>query len=219
MDIAALLFDFDGTLVESMDVKVAAFRDLYLPFGEAVAEAAVAHYREHSGVPRSVRIVACHERLLGRTPSKREIDVLSAQFGAMVEDQVVAAAWVPGARDLLEAHADALPIFIVSATPQDELERIVDRRGMAGYFADILGSPPDKLALIHDLISTFWWDPERVVMVGDGCADLDAATANGVGFIGRRLPGQPSPFPAGTRVVDDLAAVAAILAGADVPDR
>jgi hypothetical protein len=56
-------------------------------------------------------------------------------------------------------------------------------------------------------------------MVGDGCADLDAATANGVGFIGRRLPGQPSPFPAGTRVVDDLAAVAAILAGADVPDR
>lgn len=207
LPVQAILFDFDGTLVESMDVKIAAFRDLYAPFGDTIADAAVAHYRAHSGVPRSTRIRACHEMLLGRKPNDKEIRLLGDQFGAMVEDKVIAAPLVAGAEAFLEAYADRVPLLIVSATPQEELERIIERRGMMHYFVDILGSPPDKLVLIHDVLSTHWWAPDRVLMVGDGRADEDAAMANGCRFLGRLPPGESSPFSVGTQAIPDLASL------------
>lgn len=204
----AVLFDFDGTLVESLDAKIAAFRDLYAPFGDAIAGAAVAHYRANTGVPRGLRIRHCHEHLLGRTPSSREVQQLSDQFGAMVEDQVIAADWVPGAEAFLETHAETIPLFLVSATPQPELDRIIQARAIETYFTDVLGSPPEKLAMVHDLLSHHWFDPARVVMIGDGKADFEAAQGSNVRFLGRVRPGDTDPFPPEVERIPDLADLA-----------
>lgn len=207
----AILFDFDGTLVESLNIKVAAFRSLYAGFGPDVAERAVAHYRAHTGVPRVQRFADCHRELLGREPSEAELAALSADFRTLVEEEVIRCPEVAGARAFLDAYAARIPCYVVSATPQEELERIVERRGMTRYFADLLGSPPDKTALVHDLISTEWYDPRRVVMVGDGRADLAAAEAAGCRFIGRVHPGEANPFPPRTPHVTDLTDLAAVL--------
>ncbi len=204
MAVAVLFFDFDGTLVDSLDAKVAAFRGLYAPFGEAVADAAVAHYRATTGVPRGERIRHCHERLLGRVPSDEEVRRLSDRFGTMVEGQVVAADFVPGAESFLWGHAGTPSLFIVSATPQAELERIVAARNMAHYFQGVFGSPPGKAAVLHDLLRTYRIDPARALMVGDGLADLQAATAAGIGFVGRVRDGDPDPFPPKTHRIPDL---------------
>lgn len=204
MSDAALFFDFDGTLVESLDAKSTAFRQLYAPFGDAIADQAVAHYRAHTGVPRGVRIRQCHEMLLGRTPGDREVQQLSDQFGAMVEDQVIAADWVPGAESFLWGHAGEPPLFIVSATPQAELDRIVEARDMAHYFQEVFGSPPDKAQTLHDVLSTFWIDRARALLVGDGLADLEAAQAAGIRFVGRVRPGDADPFPPKTTRIPDL---------------
>lgn len=204
MTVAAVLFDFDGTLVESLDVKINAFRELYAVFGEGIAEQAVAHYRANTGMPRNQRIAHCHNHLLGRETTDREVALLSEQFGGMVEDKVVASPWVPGAKEFLDAHDGTYPLFIVSATPHAELERIVAARGMEGYFEGVYGSPPDKTAIIHDLISMYWFEPATVVMIGDGRADSEAAVVNETRFIGRQAPGQDAPFPPGTPVLPNL---------------
>jgi phosphoglycolate phosphatase-like HAD superfamily hydrolase len=204
MTISAILFDFDGTLVESLEVKIIAFASLYRSYGEDVERAAVQHYRQHSGVSRLKRIRHCHEQILGETPSDAEIDALGDAFGTMVEDKVVASPWVPGAREFLDAHFGVLPLFIASATPQDELERIIEKRGMTRYFDDIFGSPPDKTEIIREIIGTHRLDPAGVLMIGDGRADYDAAIANGVRFVGRLPGGQFNPFPDDAHVIGDL---------------
>jgi phosphoglycolate phosphatase-like HAD superfamily hydrolase len=208
MRTAAVLLDFDGTLVESLAVKIEAFRKLYAPFGSEVEERAVAHYRAHTGVSRLERIRHCHRELLGAEPSDAVVKQISDRFGELVEDRVVASAWVPGAEAFLAAYCGVLPLFVVSATPQAELDRIVARRGMDRYFVDIFGSPPDKMAILHEIIATHWLAPETVVMVGDGRADHDAAAANGVRFVGRVPPGEPDPFPPATARIADLAGLA-----------
>ena len=204
MTISAILFDFDGTLVESLDVKIVAFASLYRRYGEDVERAAVQHYREHSGVSRLKRIRHCHEQILGETPSDAQINELGDTFGTMVEDKVVASQWVPGAREFLDAHLGVLPLFIASATPQEELERIIDKRGMGRYFKAIFGSPPDKTEIIREIIDVHRLEPADVIMIGDGRADYDAAIANGVRFIGRLPGGPPNPFPQDATVIDDL---------------
>ena len=49
-------------------------------------------------------------------------------------------------------------------------------------------------------------------MVGDAIADHEAAAAHGLAFVGRVPAGRSSPFPAGTRLVADMAALAAAVA-------
>lgn len=204
MTLSAILFDFDGTLVESLDVKIVAFASLYRRYGDDIERAAVQHYRQHSGVSRLKRIRHCHEQILGQAPSDAEINALGDTFGRLVEDQVVASEWVPGAREALERYIGLVPLFIASATPQKELERIIDKRRMGEYFHAIFGSPPDKTEIIGEIVKTHALEREGVFMIGDGRADYEAAVANGVRFVGRLPPGLPNPFPEHTDVIGDL---------------
>jgi len=105
---------------------------------------------------------------------------------------------------VLERWYRRLPLFLVSATPNEELARILDRRGMAHYFAAVYGSPPDKITVIGRLLQEHGWSGDRVLMVGDGPPDQRAAVANGVAFVGRLHQGYPNPFPDGTRTINDL---------------
>ena len=52
------------------------------------------------------------------------------------------------------------------------------------------------------------WEPSRVLMIGDAMTDFEAARKNGLQFIGRQMPSQPTVFPPGTRCVLDLVEVA-----------
>ena len=46
----AIIFDFDGVIVESEEIKTRAFISMYRGYGPAVVEAAVAHHRANGGI-------------------------------------------------------------------------------------------------------------------------------------------------------------------------
>lgn len=200
----AVFLDFDGVILESRDAKAQAFRELYREYGADVAEAAVAHHRAHDGLSRRKKIRHCHARLLGITLNKDGLDALAKRFSLLLEDAVTACAWVPGADTFLERHCRSLALFVVSRAPEDELKRIVARRGIAGCFRAVRGAPPEKVAIIRGLLRDHCLSPNRVLFIGDARSDHDAARAAGLRFVGRVAAGRRTPFPAGTRLVSDL---------------
>ena len=200
----AIFFDFDGVLAESGDIKIAAFRSLYEPYGPEIVDKVLAHHRAHGGVSRRKKIRWAHKYLLGKRLSEEELEDLAGQFSRLVEDAVVESAWVQGAREALRDLQGRLPIFVISGTPDAEMQRIVDRRGMRDLFVEVRGSPPSKVPIIRDLLRRHDLVAERVLFVGDSTTDYDAATTVGLPFLGRVAPGEPDPFPPGTRTVADL---------------
>jgi phosphoglycolate phosphatase-like HAD superfamily hydrolase len=200
----AVFFDFDGVLAESSDIKTLAFVEMYKDYGPEVVEQAVAHHLEHGGISRRQKIRHCHRTLLGIEVTSDEMAVLGRRFSALVEEAVVAADWVAGARAFLDAHCGRLPMFVISGTPEEELLRITARRGMDGYFVAVRGSPPVKEPIIEELLAEHALARERVLFVGDTMTDYRAAAATGLPFLGRVPPGEDSPFPDGTPTVPDL---------------
>jgi phosphoglycolate phosphatase-like HAD superfamily hydrolase len=198
-------------IVASLDVKVEAFRQIYAPFGPSVEKQAIDHYIHETGVPRLLRFRHCHKHLLGQDPTDAEVQALSDRFGGMVEDLVVACDGVPGVHDFLEAVPGRIPCFVVSATPDDELKRIVRRRGLDRYFAAVHGSPPDKPEVLSRILAERGWRAAATLMIGDGLADHRAATANGIRFVGRTHASFENPFPEGTVTLDDLTGLAKTL--------
>ena len=209
----AIVFDFDGVLAESVDVKTRAFAALYEPWGDEVVRQVVAWHLAHGGVSRYEKFRHFHQAFLGRGLAPAEESELGGRFSALVEEAVIAAAWVPGAREFLDDWHARLPLYVASGTPEEELVRIIECRGMTRYFVDVAGAPRKKGEILRGFLGRSGAPPGRLLMVGDAMTDFDGAAEAGVPFLGI-APAGAHPFPPGVSVLPDLTGLAAFLEAA-----
>jgi phosphoglycolate phosphatase-like HAD superfamily hydrolase len=198
--ISAAVFDFDGVVLESADIKTNAFRRLF--DGD---ERAVAYHLAHVGISRYEKFRHITTEILGRPYTSEDERRLGDRFSELVLDEVLDCPFVPGARELLERRAPELPLFVASGTPEDELRHIVAARGLDGVFAGVYGTPGTKGEILRRILEQRALERRQVVMVGDARTDLDGAREAGVRFVGRVPPDGRNPFAADdVPVVSDL---------------
>lgn len=201
----AIVFDFDGVLADSVAIKTEAFRQLYQPFGDDVAERVVAHHLYHGGVSRTEKIRYCHREFLGIEIAVEDTAAMVARFGELVEQAVTSCPEIPGAEAALAAwQRRGTPLFVASGTPTPELRRVVAARGLDGYFTAVHGTPPEKSEALREIVLMHHFDPANCLMVGDSMTDYDAADGANMPFLGCLPADAESPFPDGTECVADL---------------
>lgn len=207
----AVVLNFDGVLVRSVGIKNQAFIDLYAHHGPDVRARLAAYLAANAGVPRLRKFAIIETEFLGRAPSALDLDLLGRRFADKVVDRIVACPAIVGALDFLDRYARTLPVYVVSATPKNELREIVERRGWQGYFAGLYGAPTSKAQGLREILATRGGPDARVVMVGDSVADEQAAAAADIPFVGVVGRGQPSPFHKNARILSDLEGLALLL--------
>ncbi len=204
----AIVFDFDGVLVESVDIKGQAFVALYEDQSEEIQRQVLSYHNQNGGVTRFDKIRYYEEILLGRQVSQSQVEKLADRFGVIVEEKVTHCPWIAGAQEFLRTYATHIPLYIASATPEDELHRIVKGRGAFEYFKAVFGTPVKKKEHLANILREERYAPKDIVMVGDAMTDYDAAIANDVPFIGIVREGEKSPFPDNTHLLPDLRSLA-----------
>lgn len=188
-----IILDFDGVVLESVDVKTRAFRSLF-SFAPQHVDEIVRFHVENGGMSRFDKFRYIFKNILHEELSDETFQNLSDRFSALVEDAVVLAPFVEGAVRFLDASSHRYPLYIVSATPEDELKRIVKNKGLSQYFAGVFGAPGKKAGHIRSILAQNQIDPGDAIFVGDAINDLRAAQECSVPFIGRIQPGSPDIF-------------------------
>jgi phosphoglycolate phosphatase-like HAD superfamily hydrolase len=210
MKYRAVILDFDGTIVESVESKSEGFRALFQHQPEHV-EAIIDLHVSQGGRSRYEKFALIYRDILQRTPREGEFAELGERFASLVVDAVVTSPFVCGALAFLEEFATQLPLIVVSGTPQDELLHILDRRRLTRFFAEAHGSPYSKESIVRELLERRAWPPGELLFIGDAMSDFEAASATGLCFVGRVPEGTPSIFPNGTATITDLTELAAIV--------
>lgn len=200
--LAAVVLDFDGVVLESVDVKTRAFEALFLEESAEAAAKVVAYHEANGGISRFEKFRWAYREVLRRPLSPEKEKALGDRFNVLVEEAVTAAAWVPGAREFIAEWSARLPLFVASGTPQEELRRVVKRRSLAPSFRGVYGSPRGKAEILRSIAADLSCPTSRLAMVGDAINDLEGARAAGTLFVGR-VRGSYR-FPAGTATVPDL---------------
>lgn len=180
----AFIFDFDGVLADSVEVKTRAFEALYAPHGPEVAAAVVRHHREHGGMPRREKFRHYEAALLQSPAGEAKLDRLCEAFSRLVLDGVVAAPEIPGATDFLRRWHGRVPLFVDSATPDAELAEILKRRGLDAYFEAVYGSNRSKAENLAAILAAGGFAPEKTLFFGDALSDHAAAQSCGAQFLG-----------------------------------
>ena len=185
----AIIFDFDGVIVETSDIKTTAFARLFAAEEAALVGKIVAFSEANGGMSRFDKFRHFYSEFLHRELSAADFQRLCREFSELVMDQVIAAPFVPGTVPFLEMHHAHIPCYIASATPQDELQAIVDRRELARFFSGVYGSPRKKCEIIAHILAEQAIDPDQALFVGDALNDHRAAAACRVPFVGREIEG------------------------------
>ncbi|MEZ5576721.1 MAG: phosphoglycolate phosphatase [Candidatus Competibacteraceae bacterium] len=180
-NIAALFFDLDGTLVDSVPDLTAAInvmlRQLELPAREEVQVRAWVG----NGMDNLIR-----RALVGEMDGSRADPELFARakplYRAAYADHIsVYSALYPGVREgLAELHAAGLPMACVTNKPAEFARPLLERLGIGEVFATVVGGEcipqpkpaPDALLLCAERLGI---PVAQGLMVGDSINDVGAA--------------------------------------------
>lgn len=200
---SVIIFDFDGVILDSAEIKAQAFAEIYSDHGEQWTDAILDYQREHGGISRREKFRYFDQEIFGRAPTEERLAFLSTQFSSIVLEKILVAAFIPGARELLEAASGHSRLFVVSGTPQDELVEIVRQRALDTYFEAVIGAPTTKLEAFSLILSKA---PvrETVLAVGDSSTECHVARELGIPFLGIRGGPCPTAFPDDIVTLPDL---------------
>ena len=183
-----IIFDFDGVICESVHIKTDAFYEMYLPYGEEIAQKVKEYHIANGGMSRYEKFKYFEKAFLGKTLSESKMKELSSQFSDIVKHKVINAPFVEGVLQFLEEHSHEYRCFIISATPNEEMKEIAKEKKIDQYFIEICGSPKNKIEWGKYILDTYKLKPNETIFVGDAISDYNAAITHGLFFILRRTP-------------------------------
>lgn len=204
----AIIFDFDGVILESVDIKGWAFQKLFEDY-PAEQTRILAYHHENGGVSRGDKIHHILKEFLGLPCDEATVGFYCDKFSKLVFQKIIDSPFVPGALETLQAFNGQVSMFIVSGTPQEELDHIVDLKGLRKYFKGVYGSPTMKDVWTGLILSDNGFIADEAIWVGDALSDRRAAEKYGICFILRSYPGNLNVF-GGVEVdfkIDDLIAL------------
>ncbi len=201
----AVFFDFDGVIAESVQVKTAAFKQLFQRYGEEIVKEVIDFHLANGGMPRQQKLLYYYTELLKEEIDEQQLQELGDQFSALVIEKVIAAELIPGALESLqELKAQHIPAFVVSGTPHGEMQVVVKEKGLLNYFTEVHGSPRTKTEIVTNLLEEYGFLPFRCLFIGDALADLTAAQNTGTAFLGIQREGSTASFPQGTALSEKV---------------
>ena len=215
LELKAVLFDCDGTLVDSELLgNVALSRQLALAGLQVSGEALTQRFRGHRLLDMLATLQAEH----GVDLPAGFVELYRARAADLFEREVVP---MPGAAALLDAlAARGVPTCITSNGPLAKIAQTLRVAGLAPHFGDRLFSAyevgswkPDPALFLH-AAAALGVRPRDCIVVDDSLAGIEAAGRAGMRALWLRAPGaEPGAAAPHAIIVSSLAEVGRLLVG------
>ena len=174
--IRGLIFDLDGTLVDSLP-------GIATSINQALKEAGLPTHSTSAVegfIGNGVKVLV--ELALGKETHRTE-EVLASFHRHYAEDWKTGTLIYPGMLELLEdLHSQGYPLGVLSNKPHQHTSKIVEELFPAHLFDQVLGhqesfpKKPDP-TMAHRMIEKWHLKPNEVAYVGDSSVDLATAEA------------------------------------------
>ena len=180
-----IFWDFDGVIKDSVGVKTDAFIELFKSYGENVGRRIYNHNVTNGGMSRFDKIPLYLE-WSNETINDQKVKIICEKFSGLVEKKVIDSPWVSGVQSYLRNNEYSQTFVLISATPQNELERILNALDLTECFTSIHGSPASKIDAIQKSLIKYKVDKKDCLIIGDMKVDYEAALKTDISFLLRR---------------------------------
>jgi len=179
-----LVFDCDGVVLNSNQLKIEAYFDVAMQYGadEKEARALVDHHVKLGGISRYPKFEYFLREIVKKPVTEAAMQSLLDDFGREVKRRLADCELAPGLSDLRLATRD-VRWMIISGGDETELREIFIARGLDSLFdAGIFGSPANKdEILVRELARGNIVQP--ALFLGDSRYDHIASKRAGLDFV------------------------------------
>ena len=184
-DYDTIIFDFDGVILDSMEIKANGLRRLLEGYPEDAVEALVDYHLENGGVSRYYKIRYFFEELLGEEITQEEVYSMADEFSEAMKIELNDRSYlIEDTVEFIENNHEEFNLHIASGADEGELKFICNEMDLAHFFITIQGSPIPKEELVKDILEEYGYEKEKTILIGDSKNDYEAAKANGISFAG-----------------------------------
>lgn len=218
--LTTVLFDIDGTLVDSNDAHAHAWVEAFASEGIRVEFASV---RRCIGMGADKLMPAAagidRESPEGKRVTEQRAHIFTERYLPLLRP-------MPGAADLVQRVCDeGLTIVAASSAEREELTRLLEIAGVSHLFDDAASSSDAKESkpdpdIIHGALKKAGAEPDQAVFIGDTPYDVEAGRRAGVRTIALRCGGwKDVDLTEAIAIYDGPADLAARFTGSPLCDR
>ena len=191
--IGGIVFDFDGTLVDSNHIKLNTFYEVtksHDPSGSTVTRILkLFPHKDRYGIFQAI-VRELFIKDLVTEPNN--LEALAAEWAEaytfICEQAIKTCDEVSGASETLQwISRQNIPIYINSRTPTTTLKRLITLRSLNSYVSEIYGAPESKSENLRHIQNQIQAKPKEILFVGDSEDDREAAIEVGCHFVGVTL--------------------------------
>ena len=178
----SIVFDCDGVVLDSNQVKTQAFYNAAQSFGNEAAQMLVEYHMKNGGISRYKKFNYFMSTIIGKGTDGDTLEALLALFAKEVKKGLLHCKVASGL-EILRKQTKQANWMIVSGGDQDELRDVFSERDLAKLFdGGIFGSPDNKHIILEREIRC-----ENIqlpaLFVGDSKYDYEAANRAGLDFV------------------------------------
>lgn len=211
----AIIFDFDGVIVDSEPLHYQAFLEVVEPLGKSFDYET--YLQKYVGLDDR----DFFKEVLAEALGDCEV-VTSSQLSVLIEqkqrkfNEIVASGvkTIPGSLKLIDEAASAMPIAIASGATREDIDLILSQLGYADRFEvivsanDVAKSKPDPATYAQavEQLRAKGYDlqAKRCLAIEDTAAGIASARGSGLQVLGLTTTGPASLLTEAGRVVDTL---------------
>ena len=182
--IKAIIFDFDGVILDSTKIKTDAFINIFKHKHSEYLPEILDHHHNHLGISRSNKLRIYFEDIIKIKLTNFKLQNFIQLFSDYCLNRILNCNFIPGARQFIVNNHKSYKFFISSGTPTKELKYICKYRKLDMYFHRIYGSPQKKSTHIKRIKKIYKLKSNEIIFLGDGMSDYKAAKENKLNFIG-----------------------------------
>ncbi|MBY5949932.1 HAD hydrolase-like protein [Algoriphagus marincola] len=185
MKITSIFWDFDGVILDSMNVRDWGFREIFKDFRKSQIEEIIQYHRINGGLSRYVKIRYFYEKILGQAITEEKVLEYANKFSELMKMELIKKEnLIQDTISFIEVNYHNYNFHIVSGSDQNELRYLCSELGLSKYFVSIHGSPTPKFNLVETLMRSYKYEERESILIGDSLNDFEAAKMNKISFYG-----------------------------------
>jgi phosphoglycolate phosphatase-like HAD superfamily hydrolase len=180
-----ILWDFDGVILDSMEVRDFGFREIFKKFKKEHVSQLIDYHRINGGLSRYVKIRYFFEDIMHESIEADEVMKYAINFSEIMRKELTNPKnLISESVSFIRNNFDKYCFHIVSGSDQEELRFLCKELSIANYFISIHGSPTPKTRLVKELLEKYDYKLAKTCLIGDSINDFEAASLNNISFYG-----------------------------------